>query len=459
MTPLSVPIRSWRSVIAAATIAAIALGALAAEAPAARRLITQEESRHLGLERAWFAQVRLDRARNHVERAILVADRLSVLTSAGILQEINALTGETLWIAPVGNPDYPSLGPAANDHYLALVNGSTLYVLDRTDGRPVVIRRVGGAPGAAPAVAEKYVFVPLVNGRVEGYPLDKQILTPWYYQSFGQAMVAPLATAESVVWTTDSGHMYVGGSNKLGVRFRLETGSEIVAPPAYQKPFVYAATLSGELFAVHELAGTRRWKCATGFPVTRAPAAVGERVFISTAEPALHCVDAANGHALWKAPHVTQFAAASRNRVYGMDDLGAVVVLDASSGAPLGRIPTDGTTNTLVNGQTDRLYLVSGDGVVQCLHEVGAKEPLYHIPTPSESQPPAEPSAERSTETTAASAATPAQPSTSEGASPPAGSAPLAEGEEDAAAPAAGAAEKPANESGFGVDEDNPFDF
>ena len=81
-----------------------------------------------------------------MERAVLANDRLAVLTTAGVVQEFNAQTGETLWIASVGNPKYPNLGPAVSEQHVALVNGSTLYVLDRTDGRPVKVRRVGGAP-------------------------------------------------------------------------------------------------------------------------------------------------------------------------------------------------------------------------------------------------------------------------------------------------------------------------
>jgi outer membrane protein assembly factor BamB len=379
------------SIVALALPAAlIVLTAIDVSAQTTRRLISQDEARHLGLERAWFAQVRLDRARNHVERAVLTGDRLTVLTSAGIVQEFNALTGETLWIATIGNPNYPSLGPAANDKFVALVNGSTLFVLDRADGRPVIMRPVGGAPGAAPALTEKYVFVPLVNGRIEGYPLGEQTLTPWYYQSFGRAMVAPLATDDIFVWTTDSGHLYVGYVEEdPGVRFRLETGSEIIAPPSYRKPFIFAASVFGDMFAMHESTGARHWKYATGFTVSRAPAAIENRVFVTSVEPALHCVDAKTGLGLWEAPGVAQFAAASRNRVYGVDDFGSLVVLDATTGANVGRLRGDGSTNALVNDQTDRLYLVSREGTVQCLHEIGAKQPLYHV-APEPATPPAD---------------------------------------------------------------------
>jgi outer membrane protein assembly factor BamB len=383
------------ALIASAVLAPFATSACARES---RRLVSDAQARHLGLERAWYAQVRLDPARNEVERAVLEGDRLTVLTTAGVVQELDALTGRTMWIAPIGNPDHPSLGPAASSKYVALLNGSTLFVLDKVDGKPVVIRRVGGAPGAAPAVGANFVFVPLAMGRIEGYPLGEQTLTPWYYQSFGRAMVAPLATPESFVWTTDSGHFYVGRAGELGVRFRLETGSEIVAPPAYGAPNVYAATTSGEVFSMNELTGERQWKYATGYPVMRAPAVIGDKVFVTSDEPMLHCIDAKSGTALWEAPHVKQFAAATAKRVYGVDELGAFVVLDAANGVLLGRMPGDASTHALVNDQTDRVYLVSKSGVVQCFREVGSKSPTYHRPKvepaastapTSEGQPPA----------------------------------------------------------------------
>jgi outer membrane protein assembly factor BamB len=410
----------------------------------ARRLVSEEEARQLGLQRAWFLQVRLDRSRNHVERAVLRGDRLTVLTSAGVVQELNALTGETMWIAPIGNPDHPSLGPAVSDAHVALLNGSNLYVLDRADGRPVIVRPVGGAPGAAPALSNKYVFVPLVIGRIEAYPLGEQKLTPWYYQSYGRAMVSPLATPHSFVWATDSGHLYVGDADELGVRFRLETQSEIVAPPAYYDPFVYVATVSGQVFSVHEMTGAQRWKYATGFMVTRSPAAVEERVFVTSVEPMLHCIDAKQGAGLWEAPKVSQFAALTASKVFGVDDLGGLVAIDATSGKLLARLPTDQATFALVNDQTDRVFLVSDDGIIQCLHEPGASKPTYYRPT-LEPQPPADSAEGQPPAST--TPVIPTQPTLEESVAP--------FGEETTDEPAT-PAEEPAAESDFGVD-DNPF--
>lgn len=418
----------------------------------ASRLLPQEQLQRLGLVRAWMGQVNVDPARNQVERAVLTGDRLTVLTTTGVVQEFNALTGQSLWTAPIGNENFPSLGPACSDEHVAIVNGSTLYVLDRKDGRPIIIRRVGGAPGAAPAMSAKYVFVPLANGRIEGFPLTTdKMLTPWYYQSDGRTMVAPLATPQSIIWTTETGYLYVGKSIDPGMRFRLETGSEIVAPPAYKSPFVYVAATSGEVFSMHEITGIRQWKYATGFPVVRAPAPVGDRVFVTSEEPALHCIDAKSGTSAWQVPHVSQFAAASKRRVYGVDDQGSFVVLDQASGSIVGRVATDNATKALVNDQTDRIYLISASGVIECLREIDAKEPLYHNPKVEQPKP-----SEASAKQPTTKATAPAKPAAKPAPKPSANSkkqdaepAP-AEKADKPAKPAEKPAEKPTT-------DDNPF--
>jgi hypothetical protein len=173
---------------------------------------------------------------------------------------------------------------------------------------------------------------------------------------------------------------------------------------------VYVASLDGELFAMHELNGSQRWKYSTGFPVTRAAAGVGERVFVTSGEPALHCVHATTGAGLWEAPGVVQFAAASRDRVYGVNDFGAFVVLNAATGAILARVASDRPAQAMVNDQTDRIYLISQEGMVECFHETGLKEPLYHNPKPEPKIPPGEKPAASPTATPAPTEKAPAKP-------------------------------------------------
>jgi outer membrane protein assembly factor BamB len=277
-----------------------------------------------------------------------------------------------------------------------------------------------------------------------------------------------MATPEILAWSTDRGYLYVASSDEPTARFRLETGSEFVAEPAYGKPHVVCANLAGEVFVLDESTGFRQWRYSTGFPVVRPPAVVGKRVFVTNEKPALYAIDAATGEELWEVAGITQFAAASQKRVYGIDDLGRLMVLDAESGALLGQMATDGLANALTNDQTDRLVLVSDDGLVQSLREVGMKEPLHHH-QPAEPRPeqPAQPG-DYNGETGRPPEQQPEQPKVTP---PKAGD----EGDPFADEPAEGADEPvedtkagpaeegseqpqpPADESPFGVDSEDPF--
>jgi outer membrane protein assembly factor BamB len=440
--------RTWLAVfLAAVTFHLIPDSALAQQRGP---MLAREQIARLGLVRAWFAQVQVDGSHSRVQRAILSGDQLFVLTNVGTLHAIHALTGETMWVATLGRPDFPSLGPAANDAQVAVLNGSTLHVLDRIDGRPIIVRRVGGAPGAAPAMSNNYCFVPMLMGRLEGYGVATETMPLWNYQALGRAMVPPLVTATSVVWSTDVGHIYFGNANAPGVRFRLETGSEIVASPAASGRMIYVGTVAGELIAADEMTGAQPWRFAAGFPIARSPAAIGGRVYVTSLRPALAAVDIVNGVAQWSSPTITQFAAASRERVYAIDNLRSLVVLDAASGAILQRMPTDGASTALVNDQTDRLYLVSERGLVQCLREIAAEQPLYHNPRPAAT--PAEVVPKTPADAMPATPATPTQPTT-----------PAAEPDNPFGGPLGGAARQPtvppAGPPGqpSGTPDDNPF--
>jgi outer membrane protein assembly factor BamB len=460
----------WRRFIVLGSVTlAVVGGAASTYGQVSSGLISQQQARAIGLERQWYAQAQVDSAHAAPVRWILSRDQIVLLTGAGMIQLMDANTGQTVWTSDVGNPNYPSLGPAANDEFVALVNGSTLYLLDRHSGQLVNQFRLGGAPGAGPALGKEYVYAPLLSGRVEGYPLHDAKVAPWFYQSYGRAMVRPLATPDSIVWGTDAGILCVGRIHAAGVRFRVEAGASFDASQAYRAPMIYAVTRDGELLAVDERSGAVRWRYLTGFPTDRAPAAVGDRVYVASEEPELHCLDAATGLAHWEAAGISQFAAAGKSHVYGIDQYGALTEVDAATGALTGRIQSGETMTGLVNDQTDRLYLITGHGLVQCLHEIGVTEPLRYgpVPAPAEAkekppagaeyhgnaQPAAKPAAEPAVKPTPSS---PQQPGADNpfGAAPPAAADPSPFGAAMPATPP----QKPANQPPAAApSDDNPF--
>ncbi len=362
-------------------LAAVALSLVLPLVGSAQHLVSNSAAARLGLERSWFAQVRVDSARHKVVHWLLDKDQLFALTSAGVIQAFDAETGKTLWTSELGVGHAPAAGIAANTQYVALLGSGRLFVLDRTDGHHLWSRQVGGATSAAPALSKKYAYVVLLNGGVEAYRLDDSSANVWQYQSYGRTFQSPTTTGRVVSWPTDRGILYVGEAESPRVLFRVETNDEIVAAPAEQEPFLYVASLDGYLYCIHELTGSEQWRYSTGFAITSQPAIVGDKAFVASEGPSLHAVNALTGKPLWRIAGATQFVAIGKQHTYSMDRYGTLIVLDNETGGIAGRLPTGAGNSALVNDQSDRIFLINSRGLVQCLHEYGANEPTWHRTT------------------------------------------------------------------------------
>lgn len=418
-------------------------------------LITQEAAARAGLERAWFANVPVDPSRSRVTTWYLYKDRLYAVTNSGVASAINAETGEHLWSKQIGKPGYPAFGPSANADYLGIVSGSKLYILNRHNGRAEWVRPLGSAPSSGPALSDSYAYVALLSGRIEAYKLDEPDAQPWYYQSRGRTYLRPTVTGRVVSWPTTEGFVYIGMAEDPGVVFRLETSGDIVTSPAYQQPYLYLASLDGYLYCINEVSGRELWRYSTGYAITSSPAIVGQQAYVASSEPAIHAINSETGAHLWDALGVAHFAAQGKKNVYGADVFGNLVALDPNSGAILHRMSTPPDSESLVNDQSDRIFLVNDRGLVQCLREIGAVEPtLYQQPPPPAAEG-AEPAA-----TPPAPGARPVDAPTTDEGSPFEEEAPA-----DAGSPFAD--EAPVEEDAMEMEEpveepatsDNPFDF
>jgi outer membrane protein assembly factor BamB len=446
------------------------------------QVIPETAARQHGLTRPWFTQAQVDPARARLTHVVLDAGTLFAQTDQAVLQAIDAETGQTLWAEEVGRRGHPSFAPAANQYYVAVVNGSFLYVLNRVNGKLLWQTQLQGAPGAAAALSEDRVYVPMVDGMVTSYllepakdpleelgmtreqmelsPEDKKALEaerreairlsqeyvpPLSCKSYGRAFVQPLVTgrtedAEYVAWPTDRGFMFVGYisqlENHFAIRYRLETGAGIAARPAYSPAnpkilpdsgLIYAASRDGYVYAITEKGGESLWRFSTADPIVEPAIVIGETVYAVTQPGALHCLDAKSGTEKWWTYQVAQFVAASKDRVYALDKLNRILVLSAASGARLDVIPAEGFDLVMRNSQTDRIYLATSAGLIQCLHEVELPEPIVHVQAPQappeKSAPKEEAAKQPEAEPQAAPAANPFEggpPAAAPAAAPPA---------------------------------------
>ncbi len=396
------------------------------------KIIPETTANRHGLTRPWFTQIQMDRSRARVKNVVLQDGTLYVQTDRAMVHCINAETGKTRWARLIGRPNHPNLRPGVSGDLLAVVCGSRLYVCNRYNGDLLYEVEVDGVPGAGAALSKKYAYVPMVDGMVLAYnfePLTKpmkvldknekeltdeekahleegrrenlrlrqQYIPPLACRSMGRIMVQPLVTMQNeneeyCVWATERGYLNVGridrrNENRLAVEFRLETDSGIAGRPAYMpgvsdKPgasgMIYAASQDGFVYAVRENDGELLWRFSTGEPIVRPAVVIDQRVYVATQLGGMYCIDAAVGQEIWLAPRVVQFIAASKDRIYAADKLGKVIVLNAKTGGRLDTIPAVGLNIKLANSETDRIYLGTDTGLIQCLHEIELTEPILY---------------------------------------------------------------------------------
>ena len=68
----------------------------------------------------------------------------------------------------------------------------------------------------------------------------------------------------------------------------------------------------------------------------------------------------------------------SKDRVYAVADVGRMAILDLKSGARIAEIPTEEFDLRIANQSTDRIYLGTTTGMLQCLRETGHYWPHVH---------------------------------------------------------------------------------
>ncbi len=353
-------------------------------------IVSQQEAERHGLTRAWYVQADLDRATGEVVDATLDSGTLFVQTNRARLQAIHAETGHTLWSVRVGNERYPCMTPAASADYVATINGSTVYLIDRKTGREAWNKQLSSVPGAGPAVTRTHVFVPMVNGTIFGHELSNRSVIPFFYKSFGRILVPPVVTAESLAWTTEQGYLYLmnlAEPSRLKVNFRLDTHDKIESRPGYWTPFLYGVSLDGYVYAVHEETGRIHWKYSTAEPIFDSPSAVGGKVYVCVDKGGMFCLNSETGEHEWYSPGCRQFIAASPTRVYASDRLNRLLILDGKTGARLDSMLIPGVRQRLRNVQTDRILLTTDRGMIQCLHETALTQPVVYTPPPLKVKP------------------------------------------------------------------------
>jgi hypothetical protein len=362
------------------------------------------------LERAWFTHLHVGGGRSPIVDIKFDAGTLFVQTGIATTHAIDGETGRTLWVADVGSPSHPSLPLGVSESHVALINGTTLYVLDRAIGQVLFTRSIRGVPTMGAALTEEAVFVPTTAGQVETYSIredDHHNLANLRLE--GRNLTQPAVSFLGVAVGTDRGDLGLANLSGTSVLFRKPTNFAIVASPAAWGSRVFAGNTGGLLYLFDDVGGEERWSFAAGSPITQPPVPFAESVYVLCEDMRLFRVSVETGREEWAAPNVRHFLATSPTRVYAIDRFGRLAVLNAKTGALLDRVSMPPFAFPVTNNDTDQIFLATSTGLIQALHEVELTERLHYLPPKTEA-PPAEATTSEAEQGKAAAPAMPRAP-------------------------------------------------
>ncbi len=318
------------------------------------------------------------------------------IATNGMLESRNAETGEINWTARVGDPRLPYRAIGVDDQHLAIINGSNLIEVDVNTGVELGKVQTTGTAMFGAVSAGGFALIPMIGGNIEGYALDDLARDPFLRSTSGSALAMPTKSPDSTrfAWGTDKGFVFVGESSGTpSILFRLKTDGIVsgrIAAASGDRFFF--GSENGQAYGLRATrSGEVLWSQPFGEPFYNEPAVVGNQVLISSAYGNLVSFNADTGFPTWDRPiaNIAELIGTFDDRIYVTTLSGALQVIEVTTGKTLGIFPEVQPGRLLINKLTNRLYLVSDRGEVQCLRPESSELPVFtkQPDTTAEEQP------------------------------------------------------------------------
>jgi outer membrane protein assembly factor BamB len=331
-----------------------------------------------------------------VTKAEVPQVRLYVVGEDGTVEARDGETGRVIWAARFGDSRLPTTGLTVTDDLVAFTNGLTLYVLDSMTGLINTEYRLKSVPVMAPTIVGNYLMTTGSRRQVEGYALDDLGGERFTAMVAGHPLARPTRApkGQRMMWPTDSGFVYaLDGEGKPGLVFRFPADglvSSQIAATSGERFFL--ATEKGQVYGIDATrAGSLLWRQSLGEPVYVAPVVLGEHVLVLTIYGQLHCLNASDGTPAWSGPvsQVSKVLGGDGRQVLVRTATTHLEAIDLKSGSVLTEFFATNIVDSINNPYTDRLYLLTSSGSIQCLRPIDSETPkmlMTEYTRPSEEQ-------------------------------------------------------------------------
>ena len=306
-----------------------------------------------------------------------------IRSELGTVTAIDAETGQEKWTTKAGTAGYPSYGVAATDDYVAVVSSTKLYLLDAKSGEVLESFDSKFVPSATPSIDGNLLYLPTKKGVVQVRSTEDLHRIEFTLGSGGPVTSPVVLGSDSTSWTTKGGKVYVANATGPGWKFHFQASDEVVAAPAQMDGKLFVASLDGFVYGISEDSGDTLWNYSAGGSLSDTPLAVSGSVYAATEDGQATSINAETGEANWMVSGVDRFVAASDSRVYCLTKTGDLAALDIKTGGRIAAVPISKMGTVAVNANTDRIYVIGHNGVVQCLRERGHRWPVARMPARS----------------------------------------------------------------------------
>jgi outer membrane protein assembly factor BamB len=311
--------------------------------------------------------------------------KLVVVTADGIVQTIDAESGAILWKTSLGNLRAPSHPATISSAGISLIHGENLFLVG-WDGKIKNTTHLQSATSNAVAVCQDVTFVGDFKGQITVYGLESNV-KPQRYSIQGRAVGRPVSTTapDFSAFASDEGYVYiftVRETPSIWIRYQAPgtmTGSLAVGNGAF-----YAGSTIGTLakISTEDRVGKIEWDYRAGESIEAPAFVAGTHVFVPTDAGNLIAIDDATGYAAWILDGLRAKTIIGRasNKVFFTTTSGELSAVDIASGQRVATTSTMELSAPVVNPVSDRIFIISKSGSIQCLRPIGAVLPSFITP-------------------------------------------------------------------------------
>jgi outer membrane protein assembly factor BamB len=217
-----------------------------------------------------------------------------------LVHAVSMRNGQIVWSHRTpGAPRMASSPAVYGDELVYHTMGGSVYVLDRTNGKPLWSWNAGAAIEPSPLVRNGIDYFGTAGGNVDALDLHTHRLR-WSH-SLGSKITSSVAIAGGRLFVGDYGGRLWALSPATGAtRWAGQVNGKIYGTPAVSHGRVFVPSSTGDSLTAFTTSGRYLWRVTTGNYVYSSPAVWGGRVCFGSYNGTFYGVSAATGRVLWR---------------------------------------------------------------------------------------------------------------------------------------------------------------